>query len=94
MVLIGQKAIAFLPHSNTCTLRDSVSKLEKLVAFYVDEHNTRLPHSAFRGQTPDEMYLGSGDQIPIELEAARRAARKSRIDVNRAMTCSTCVPLT
>jgi len=34
---------------------DSVRTVEKLVAFYVQEHNARLPHSAFRGQTPDEM---------------------------------------
>jgi hypothetical protein len=34
-----------------------------LVAFYVDEHNRVLPHSAFRGQTPDEMYYGTGDAI-------------------------------
>ena len=34
---------------------DTVRSVEKLVAFYVQEHNTRLPHSAFRGQTPDEM---------------------------------------
>lgn len=53
---------------------DTVSKLEKL-AFYVDEHNTRLPHSAFRGQTPDEMYYGTGDQVPKELDSARAAAR-------------------
>ncbi len=35
-----------------------------LVAFYVDEHNRVLPHSAFRGQTPDEMYYGRGDAVP------------------------------
>jgi hypothetical protein len=35
---------------------DTVRAVEKLVAFYVKEHNSRLPHSAFRGQTPDEMY--------------------------------------
>ena len=46
---------------------DTVSRLEKLVAFYVDEHNTRLPHSAFRGQTPDEMYFGTGESIPGEI---------------------------
>jgi hypothetical protein len=38
--------------------------LRRLVAFYVEEHNTRLPHSAFRGQTPDEMYYGRGDHVP------------------------------
>ena len=36
---------------------DSVATVRRLVAFYVDEHNRVLPHSAFRGQTPDEMYL-------------------------------------
>jgi hypothetical protein len=43
---------------------DTVGTLEKLVGFYVQEHNTRLPHSAFHGQTPDEMYLGTGKEIP------------------------------
>jgi hypothetical protein len=33
---------------------DSVATVRRLVAFYVDEHNRVLPHSAFRGQTPDE----------------------------------------
>ncbi len=31
---------------------DSVTTVRRLVAFYVDEHNRVLPHSAFRGQTP------------------------------------------
>ncbi len=69
---------------------DTVRTLEKLVAFYVDEHNMRLPHSAFRGQTPDEMYFGTGSPIPDELEAARKAARQSRMEVNRATSCATC----
>jgi putative transposase len=30
---------------------DSVATIRRLVAFYVDEHNRVLPHSAFRGQT-------------------------------------------
>jgi transposase-like protein len=72
---------------------DSVNRLEKLVAFYVDEHNTRLPHSAFRGQTPDEMYFGTGDQVPKALESAKTAARQARMEENRAMTCPTCKPL-
>ena len=36
---------------------DSVATVRRLVAFYVEEHNRVLPHSAFRGQTPDEMYF-------------------------------------
>ena len=43
---------------------DSVTTVRRLVAFYVDEHNRVLPHSAFRGQTPDEMYFGTGDAVP------------------------------
>ena len=69
---------------------DTVKMLEKLVAFYVEEHNTRLPHSAFRGQTPDEMYFGTGSSIPDKLSAARQTARQSRKEVNRATTCPTC----
>ncbi len=72
---------------------DTVSRLEKLVAFYVEEHNARLPHSAFLGQTPDEMYYGTGNQVPKELESAKKAARQTRMEVNRAMTCQTCMPL-
>ena len=73
---------------------DTLSTLEKLITFYVDAHNTRLPHSAFRGQTPDEMYFGTGNDIPAKLEAARKSARQSRREVNRNISCRTCEPLT
>ncbi len=69
---------------------DTVGAVEKLVTFYVSEHNSRLPHSAFRGQTPDEMYFGTGNHIPDELEVARKAARQARMEVNRAVTCAKC----
>jgi transposase InsO family protein len=69
---------------------ETVSTIKRLVAFFVQEHNTRLPHSAFRGQTPDEMYFGNGDHIPAELEARRQAARQARMEANRATSCETC----
>ncbi|GAC1667806.1 MAG: hypothetical protein PVS2B1_25790 [Candidatus Dormibacteraceae bacterium] len=69
---------------------DTVRTVEKLVAFYVHEHNTRLPHSAFRGQTPDEMYFGTGSHVPDELEAARQEARQARAEANRKQTCRVC----
>ena len=72
---------------------DTVSRLEKLVTFYVDGHNTRLPHSAFPGQTPDEMYFGTGDRIPDELDAAKKVARQSRMKLNRSTSCLICCPL-
>ena len=64
--------------------------LQKLIEFYVDEHNIRFPHSAFRGQTPNEMYFDTGNHIPKELEASRKAARESRMEVNRTASCPTC----
>jgi transposase InsO family protein len=69
---------------------DTVSAIKRLVEFYVEEHNTQLPHSAFKGQTPDERYHGTGDHIPKELEAAREEARQARFDANRAFSCGIC----
>ena len=71
---------------------DTVNAVEKLVTFYVDEHNTRLPHSAFRGQTPDEMYFGTGDNIPDQLEEMRVTARHERLAWNRQASCQACDP--
>ncbi len=72
---------------------DSVSVVEKLVRFYVHEHHTRLPHSAFQGQTPDEMYFQNGDSIPKQLEAARQEARQARAEANRKRDCRACALL-
>ncbi len=69
---------------------DSAAKVRKLVAFYVEEHNTHLPHSAFRGQTPDEMYRGEGGEIPARLAAAKQDAHRRRLEVNRAARCGVC----
>jgi transposase InsO family protein len=69
---------------------DSVGALRRLVGFYVEEHNTRLPHSAFPGQTPDEMYFGTGSQVPSDLETKRKEARVARMAANRATFCRVC----
>ncbi len=69
---------------------DTVATIEKLVTFYVEQHNVHMPHSAFQGQTPDEMYFGTGGEIPQQLEGSRIAARESRVKLNRAQTCQTC----
>jgi len=71
---------------------DTVCSVQKLVSFYVEEHNTRLPHSAFHGQTPDEMYYGTGNHIPDDLHTAKKEARESRIEVNRSTSCPICKP--
>jgi putative transposase len=69
---------------------DSVTTIRRLVQFYVQEYNRVLPHSAFRGQTPDEMYFGTGDAIPSDLAVRAVAARRARAKANRSAACGTC----
>ncbi len=54
---------------------ESESGLRRLIAFYVQAHNEVMPHSAFSGQTPDEVYFGTGDAIAAELASGRARAR-------------------
>ena len=53
-------------------------------------HNQVMPHSAFGGQTPDEMFLETGDAVALKLEIARKAAREKRMMENRAAKCGVC----
>src|SRR4029450_4160586 len=69
---------------------DSVTTVRRLVEFYVQEHNQVVPHSAFRGQTPDEMYFGRGDAIPADLTSRAPTARRARVETNRLAACGTC----
>ena len=45
-----------------------------------------------KGQTPDEMYFGKGNDIPNQLSDARTVARQARLAANCAVTCSKCAP--
>ena len=69
---------------------DSAATVRRLVAFYVEEHNRVLPHSAFRGQTPDEMYFGTGGAVPVDLADRAAAARRARGAINRSASCAMC----
>ena len=72
---------------------DSLTTVRRLVAFYVDAHNCVLPHSAFRGQTPEEMYFGTGEAVPADLKSGAAAARQARAEANRCAACATCPSL-
>jgi putative transposase len=72
---------------------DSVTTIRRLVAFYVDEHNRLLPHSALRGQTPVELYYGTADTVPTDLTSGAAAARRARAEANRSAACETCPSL-
>jgi putative transposase len=69
---------------------DSVAAVRRLTSFYVSEHNTQMPHAAFHGQTPDEMYFGRGDHVPDQLAEAGRHARQVRLETNRELSCEAC----
>jgi putative transposase len=72
---------------------DSVPTVRRLVAFYVDEHNRVSPHAAFRGRTPDEMYVGPDGPETAELPSRMAAARAARLKANRAACCPVCPAL-
>ena len=70
---------------------DGLAALRRLIEFYVEAHNEVMPHSAFEGQTPDEMFFGTGEEVTQELAAARKIAREERMEKNRAARCGVCV---
>jgi hypothetical protein len=51
-----------------------------------------MPHSAFDGQTPDEVGYETGTAVPRDLAKAREAARQARIATNKTLTCEICRP--
>jgi len=71
---------------------DTVTAARRHVSFYVDAHNNQIPHGAFRGQTPDEVYWGTGDYVPGELETVKNAAQQARLEANRVTSCHECQP--
>jgi len=73
---------------------ESFTQLEQLIDFYVKEHNTQMPHHAFGGQTPDEVYFDHADHVPDRLAAARHQARRARMEANRRELCRVCAPPT
>ena len=74
-------------HLNTL---GTVAAVRRLASFYVAEHNTKMPHAAFHGQTSDEVYFARGDHIPEQLAEARRLARQTRLETNRNLSCEAC----
>ncbi len=64
--------------------------IERLLACHVEQHISVMPHSAFRGATPDEVFFGHADGVEPALVAARQKARAERVAWNRALECSQC----
>ena len=76
-----------LASSGTCRiLREAVTGRKR--SFRV------ILHSAFEGHASDEIYLGTGDEVTVELAAARINARNEWISENRTARCGVCVGVT
>ena len=69
---------------------DNRVAVERLVSFYVQQFNEIMPHSALNWRTPDEVYFGRAEDVPVQIEQARRAARQARMTTNRATSCDSC----
>ena len=69
---------------------DSLASLTRFVDFYVHEHNSVMPHSAFQGQTPDEVFFGTAERMPAVLAQQRANARAARIADNQRAHCDAC----
>lgn len=68
----------------------SVAQVRKLVGFYVQEHNNRIPQASFGGRTPEEVHAGTGGEIPERIARHRAHARQARLAANRARKCPVC----
>ena len=71
---------------------DSMDTLRSLVDFYVTQHNTVMPHAAFNGATPDEVFSGTAGPLDARLAHARDQARQQRLQHNRSRSCGACTP--
>jgi len=61
-----------------------------LVAFYVEQHNSVMPHAALRSPTPDEVFNGEALHVHADLATAHQRALQERIATNRALECDAC----
>ncbi len=66
---------------------DNLASLRRLIESYVTAHNEVMPHSAFHGQTSNEMFFGTGSEVTQKLSAARTSAREDRMRANRTARC-------
>jgi hypothetical protein len=69
---------------------DTLATVERLVAFYVEQHNVVIPQWVHRGRTPDEVFNGDAVELPERLHEAHRDAIRDRIAANRRLNCDSC----
>lgn len=69
---------------------DAVAAVRRHAGFYIAVHNSEIPHAAFRGQTPEEMYFNHGLDLPDRFAEAKKGALTARLRANREVSCANC----
>ncbi|MEY4065715.1 MAG: hypothetical protein RIR26_1923 [Pseudomonadota bacterium] len=70
---------------------DDLASVRKHVGAFIEDYNTLIPHSALRGATPMEMYLGRWLPAQVdELKNAEERAREVRRITNLNSSCGVC----
>ena len=69
---------------------DSTVAVRRLVAFYVAEHNEKIPRAVLGGRTPDEVCFGREEDLLERLAEQRKRAQRVRNEANRAASCYRC----
>ena len=69
---------------------DSTVAVRRLVAFYIREHNEKIPRAVLGARTPDEVYFSREENVPDRLSEQRKTAQRVSSAANRAANCHRC----
>jgi transposase InsO family protein len=78
--------VNFLYHKNLKTTED----LRRCITFYINEYNTKIPHSAFKYETPKEVYYGlwkKENDIYIEKLKGEALFKRKSMSLSKCSTC-------
>src|SRR5262249_26740850 len=90
---LDDRSVVAFPDASVALATRSIASRPSAGGLLRARTQSRTPHSAFRGQTPDEMYFGTGDAVPADLPPRAVAARRARVEANRSTSCETCPSL-
>ena len=70
---------------------ESLANFEGHASFYLTQHNELMPHNAFNGATPLEMYTGSwGPKCDTQITEQAKASKAARHAHNTTGSCRIC----
>jgi hypothetical protein len=70
------------------TIRSWIQRgLPEVISCDFASYDHAEPHSAFQGQTPDEVFFGIGDEVAKKLNVAHKTARQKQMEESRTALC-------